>query len=251
MVTRKHALLTVAVAALVFVAGIHYRPLPAAQAGPAAPDDPEITLTVSGQGTVRLVPDLAHLSFGALTRATTAHEAQARNAQLMANVIQALRGAGIPEAQMRTGGFSLSPVWEHPEAKLRGGPATPQIVGYQVTNILHVHTTQLQQSGTLIDTAIRAGANTVQGIRFGVADTTAANLEALTRAHAHARAKADRLAAAAGLTVAGIRSMDESGSFSPMPPMMEFARMTADVATPILPGEQELTAHVTVKFILR
>jgi uncharacterized protein YggE len=248
MVSRKHALLTVAVAALVFVAGIHYRPLPAAQAAPA---DQEITVTVSGQGTVQLVPDLAHLSFGTLTRAATAHEAQARNAQLMANVIQALRGAGIPEAQMRTGGFSLSPVWEHPEAKLRGGPATPQIVGYQVTNTLHVRTTRLQQAGTLIDTAIRAGANTVEGIRFGVSDTTAANLEALTRAHANARAKADRLAAAAGLTVVGIRSMDESGSFSPMPPGgLEFAR-SMDVATPILPGEMELTAHVTVKFILR
>jgi len=246
MVSRKHALLTVAVAALVFVAGNYYRPLPVA-ARPA-PDDQEIILTVSGQGMVRLVPDVAHLSFGTLTRADTAHEAQARNAQLMANVIQALQQAGVPAAQMRTSSFSLSPVWEHPQANIRGGPATPRIVGYQVTNTLQVQA-RLQQAGTLIDTAVRAGANTVDGIWFGVSDATGANLEALTKAHADARAKADRLAAAADLTVVGIRSIDESGSFAPMPPGREFAR--TDAATPILPGEQELTAHVTVKFILR
>ncbi|MEW6522423.1 MAG: SIMPL domain-containing protein [Bacillota bacterium] len=244
MIIEKNVKIFLAVAALVVLVGAYYRPLPPAQ---ASPGEEETILTVSGQGIVTLVPDTAYLTFATLTRAITANEAQSENAQLMSSVIQALQRAGVSVAQMRTSGFSLSPVWEYPD----DGRGSPQLVGYQVRNTLNVRTTNLQLVGMYIDTAVRAGANAVDGIRFGMSDTSKASLEALEKAYAHAKEKADRLARAAGLTVVGIQSIDEGGSYYPSAGM-EFARMmAADATTPILPGESELSAQVTVKFILR
>jgi uncharacterized protein YggE len=248
---KKHLKLGLIALGLLVLAASYQQPGPTVA---AADDTFEGTvLTVTGQGKVALVPDTAYLTFGTVTQGTTAGEAQTANARLMEAVITALERAGVSKAFMSTSGFSLNPVWEHPRDKWlpSGEPAKPEIVGYQVRNSLSIRTHNLELLGHLIDVAVKAGANSVDGLRFGLKDPDRAGLDALEKAYQDARTRANTLARAAGMVVAGVKSIDVGGAYYPV--YDGSLRMMAEAApaTPVLPGETEVTASVTVRFILK
>lgn len=204
-------------------------------------------LTVSGQGLVSMQPDTAHIRFGTLTQADTARQAQQDNTAIMSKVLNALKQAGVTEEQMKTTDFALEPVWDYSKTGETG--QTPRLVAYRVTNTVQVRTQNLDSIGHLIDVATRSGANNVNRLWFSVAADDEARLEALEKAYQDAFAKAQRLTQAAGVDILGIQSIDEGGMYYPMP---EY-RSAADMAesTPILPGEQQIGANVTVKFFIQ
>ena len=207
-------------------------------------------LTVSGQGLVSVTPDTAHISFGTLTQADTAQQAQQANAALMSQVIIALKQVGLTEDQMETTGFSLEPVWDYSYTREKG--EAPRLVGYKVTNTLRIQTQRLAEVGRLIDVATRAGANTVNRLWYSVADNDEARLEALEQAYQDAFAKAERLTQAAGVSIVSIKSMDEGGMYYPMPEYRSSMDMVeSEFQTPIMPGEQEIRANVSVKFLIK
>ncbi len=220
---------------------------------PITPGD--TLLTVSAEGKSTRTPELAMFSAGVTSSGKTAGEALSANALSMNGVIGALKRAGIADRDIQTSNLSLSPVYAPPHRLPDGQyePAEQRIIGYQVTNTVSVRQRKLDQFGRVLDTLVAAGANQISGPAFMMDDAEAANDEARIDAMKKARARADLFARAAGLRVARIISISESGGGGYQPPVM-YARMAkADMAaapTPVAAGELQMNAGITVLFEL-
>ncbi|HHW91854.1 MAG TPA: SIMPL domain-containing protein [Firmicutes bacterium] len=205
------------------------------------------TITTYGEAQVSAAPDQANVTFGVDTEAATAQEALRANAAKMNQVLNALKGQGIPEAAIRTSGFSLYPNYEYVR---EGNWEARRLVGYRVSNSVRVETTDLENLGKLIDSTVTAGANVVSGISFSIRDTEKLEREALALAVKHARTKAEVLAGSAGGSITGIIAIEESGSagFEPLRLEKAAAADMAGAVTPIEPGQIQLTTRVQVTF---
>lgn len=193
-------------------------------------------ITVTGTGSVTTVPDRAAFSFGVHTQAATASGALATNGVAMRKVIAALKTAGVAEADIQTQQVSLQP---------RTSQDGATIVGYAADNSVSAQVKQIDAAGAVIDAAVGAGANTVSGPSLVRSDSTALYRQALKSAVADAKAKAEALAAAGGVTLGRVTAIVEGGSG---PPPLPFAADKA--ATPIEPGTQTISATVTVTYAL-
>jgi uncharacterized protein YggE len=115
---------------------------------------------------------------------------------------------------------------------------------------IEVRVDDLARVGELLELAIGAGGTSVQGVRFDLKERAKLERDALTRAVADARARADAVAAGAGSAIAGIVRIEEAGlsGGGPEPVMMRMAAapMAGDAAPPVAPGETVIRATVTL-----
>jgi uncharacterized protein len=204
------------------------------------------TLQVNAVGTVLRAPDRAVVQLAVETLAETAAEASTRNAATMEQVLAALRRAGVPDARIRTTRIELHPRYDHRRPE---GP--PLLVGYQAVNQVMVRLDELALVGRVVDAGVQAGANRVAGIQFEISDPEAAYHEALDEAIGRAAAEAARIAAALGEPL-GPALHVASGRTGPPTPMLRrgMAEFDMAAATPVQPGELEVTATVSITYRL-
>ena len=193
-------------------------------------------ITVTGDGTVDATPDQASFNFGVTTRGATAAEALSRNNSEARRIIDALKGAGIDAAKIQTTQVSL---W--PQTSSNGNTIT----GYQASNSVQV-TAGLGRSGALVDAAVRAGAHNVDGPSLDTADKSSLYAEALKKAIADAKLKAQAIADGAGLTLGTLVKVEEGGNAAPPVPL--YAADKAAASVPIEAGTQQIQASVTVTY---
>jgi uncharacterized protein len=208
----------------------------AAQEPRAAP-----VVVMSGEGLIQVPPDRAWVMVTAESRASSAREAQRRNAEAMTPVQEKLRAAGVPADAIRTVAYDLQQEWD-----VVNNRRVPR--GYLARNTIEVRVDGLDRIGELLETAVASGATSVGGIRFDLKDRVKLEREALRLAVADARGKADAAAGGAGRTIERIIRIEEQGI--PMRPPVPYAtlREAAQVADapPISPGQIELRAQVTL-----
>jgi uncharacterized protein YggE len=192
-------------------------------------------ITVSGTSVARSTPDQADMSFGVMTQGGTAGQALAANSTAMERVLVALRRAGIAAADLRTEHVSIQP---------RFSESGEEIVGYTAQNSVAVRVRDLAAVGTVIDAAVAAGANTVSGPALSRGDQSQLYRDALRAGVADARAKAEAIAAAAGVSLGRVVGVEEANAGeTPMP----YPAQASD-RVPIEPGTQEIRASVVVTF---
>ncbi len=209
-------------------------------------DETVRSINVSGVGRVKAAPDVADISLGVTIRDKGAGGASQQAAEAMDAVVAALLAMGIAEADIQTTSLSLNPVynWES---------ETPEITGWEANNMVNVTIRDIDSVGDVVDSATAAGANSINGISFRVEDPAEAEAAARGAAVADAQAKADQLAADAGVEIIGIVTISESGGQQPQPLYMdgEMAMgeaMDTMAKTPILPGEVELSVDVFIQY---
>jgi uncharacterized protein YggE len=204
-------------------------------------------LEVSAEGISTRVPDVALIQAGVITQAPTAVVAMAQNSKRMAAVLAALRGAGIAERDLQTSSISLSPQYRYENNQ------PPILTGYQASNQVSVRFRDVAQSGTILDTLVKQGANNISGPNLTVDKPEAALDEARVNAIAKARARATLYANAAGLRVDRILTISESGAMPAPVPMMAFRadKVMAQANTEVVAGEQQLSVTVSVRFLLK
>ena len=200
------------------------------------------TLTVTGMATVETVPDLATLSLGVTTMGPTAGAAMKANSDAVAAVIARLKTTGVADRDIQTSNLSLNPNWV-PNAS---GTAS-EIQGYMATNMVTIRIRALDTTGAVLDAAIADGANSLNGLYFGLQDPRPAEDEARTLAVADALARAALLAGAAGTTLGPILSITDGGAAPPLPGPMYRMEDTA-AAVPVEAGSLGITASVTMVF---
>jgi uncharacterized protein YggE len=213
----------------------------------AAQEQTPRRLVVTGTGEASARPDVAVISAGVVAQADTASAALAENTQAMNRVFEQLRAAGLPPEDLQTAQFAVTPLYESRQPDPQT-PQPPRIVGYQVSNQVSARVRDIDRLGATLDALVGAGANSIDGLVFDLADPKEVLGEARDAAVADALAKAKRYAAAAGVQLGAIISIEESGGYPPPRPMMRAEAMAADV--PIAPGQTELSASVTITFAL-
>lgn len=228
------------------VLGAVTAPARVVSAAPSAEGDPaEHTISVAGSGKVTVVPDMATIDLGVLVQRDKAKAAREAGATAMTDVIAALKAQGIDDRDIKTAWVSLNPVYDYQST-------TQRITGYQLQNTVTVTVRDLSKVSDVLDDSVIAGATTVNGISFDVADRTAAEAQARTAAMVDAKAKADTLASAAGVAITGVASISESVS-APIwyAPEMSAAGAAQDRAsTPVMPGSTDVTISVSVSYLI-
>ncbi len=210
----------------------------------AAFADASGTLTVTGTATVNAAPDQATLSLGVTTTGATAAVAMGANNDAASAVIARLIAAKVAERDMQTTGLSLNPNWV-----MNAAGTAQEIQGYTASSTLTVRIDALDAAGAILDAAIADGANTLNGLTFGLTDPRPLEDDARKAAVADALARAQVLAQAAGETLGPIVSITEgSGGQQPMPMLFKAA---ADSAVPLAAGEVGVSAEVTIVWQLK
>lgn len=217
-------------------------PLLLACAAPApAEEAPGRRIVVSGEGRAEAVPDRASFTAGVQAEARQAREAFAAVSTSMRAVLDALAAAGVAAEDLQTSELSLDPLWDDGD----GGQRQPQVRGYMASNLVTARVRDVAALGALIDAANAAGANRIVGVSFDLADPDARAAEARTEAVADARAKAEQLAAAAGVRLGPVVSISEQGGGGPMP---MFARAEAMADAPVAPGTVGVEVRVEIVY---
>ena len=204
------------------------------------------SINLSARGEVKVVPDQASLNFGVVTEAQTAQEAMALNARQMAQVMTALRRAGIAEKDIQTSGLNLSAQYDYQQNE------PPKLRGYQANNRVTVVVGDLAKVGTTADAVVAAGVNQIDGISFGLKNPKAAEDQARQLAVRALQDKANLYAQALGVRLGGLRNFSEGTSYSqPRPPIM-YARAAAPEmamdSTSVSAGEMSVSIDVSAVY---
>jgi uncharacterized protein len=205
------------------------------------------TIVVSGTGRVSVVPDIAEVRLGVAVTKPKVDAARAEAATTMEAILAALDAAGVARRDVRTTLLSIQPRFEYREGK------PPKLTGYELTNLVEATIRDLGKLGDVVDGALGAGATSMDGPTFRVADPAPAEREARQRAMADARSRAVVLADAGGLTIEGVSDIVEGGAMPPPRPFGKADRMmlAAEAATPVEAGALDVVVTVTVSYRAR
>lgn len=220
-------------------------------------------ISVTGNGTVTVTPDVAQLSVGVQARAATVAEARSIAARAQEAVLASLKANGIQDRDIKTQGLNIRPEYGSrplatpaPAAPTRP-PSTPipagepVIVAYVMTNTVSVRVRNLDSVSKVVDEAVAAGGDVVRlnGISFTVDEPERFAAEARELAVKDAHARAEALAKLAGVQLGKPRAINEYlGPNVGRGGAVAAAAPTADVATPISPGETEVTMQVSIVY---
>lgn len=208
-------------------------------------------ITVVGTGEASAKPDIAMTGLSVLRTAETAREALDAANAAMAEVVAAMKALGIEARDLQTSGFQINPQYRY-ENRADGTQLPPVLIGYEVRNTLQVRIRDIAAIGGILDKAVTLGVNQGGDISFGNDDPSALRTEAHKDAVADARATAETLAEAAGVSLGRVVSISTAEEVSPpMPAPMVRMAMAApemDKSVPIEAGENTVTATVRIVF---
>lgn len=213
----------------------------------AAPENVR-TLNVNGVGQAYLSPDIAYIYVGVHTEGASASGAVEENKTQTTSVIEALKDAGVADQDIRTTNFSIWPSQQYsPEGTVTG-------TVYMVDNSVYVVVRDLEGLGDLLDSAINAGANSINSVQFDVADKAEALKEARAKAVEDAKRQATELAEAAGISLGELQGI-EFYDASPYP-MFEGkggggGAVAEAAAVPIQPGQLTISATVRLTYAIQ
>ncbi len=199
-------------------------------------------ITVTGVGSVDVVPDIMRIGIGVSVLRDSVSTARSDAAALAGAVLASLQSSGIAKADIQSSRFSIHPEYRHTERRRI-------LDGYRVSSELDVTVRDPGWAGEVIDRAVAAGGSDVviDRIWFTVEDDRAALDEARARAWADVDHKATQLAELAGVTVGRPITISESPAPTPGPPPMRLAGM-AEAATPIEAGMTSVSVTLHVRF---
>ncbi len=237
----------------VLIAGLSVLAIALSACGPttivANPAPPQRMLNVTGTGTVTLTPDVAYINIGVHTEMDTAADAVSANNAQTQQVIAALTQTGVASKDIHTSNFSIYPNTQY-------DPQTNQKVKttYVVDNTVSVTVHDISKLGDLLDATVKAGANSINSIQFDVADKTEAIKEARDAAVKDARSQASELAAAAGVSLGNLQSVNFYDNI-PTPTTTVYGKGGGGgaeaAAVPIQSGQMTLTVTVSMTYEIK
>jgi len=205
------------------------------------------SITVPGEGSVQVAPDVVTVNLGVQTRNADVQQAVAENNRIATAIMDAARQVGVADADMQTAYFTVYPQSNYDQF----GTLTDQVT-YLVDNNLSVRLRDVGRLSELLQNAVDAGATNIYGVTFSIADTSAAENEARTEAMADAQARAALIAVDAGLTL-GEPITISTGVTLPQPIYYGAPAygMGGGGGPPVSTGTNTVTVNVTVSYAVR
>jgi len=212
---------------------------------PDAPPPPPV-LVVSGTAEVFVAPDQATVRLGIVRQSANAQAAQEQASAAAQEILNAIGKFGVPSSQIQTMRLVLSPVYAPRSPDSRDAP---RIVAYNATNTVSVRLENLSQVGPVIDAGLKAGANQLEGVQFGLRNDLPSRQQALKDAVEVARGKAMTMADALRVNLVEVLEASEGGVSIISERVEPFAARTALAAeTPVSPGQIQVNATVTIRY---
>lgn len=207
-----------------------------------------VTISVSGEGKVSAIPDIASLSFGVQTgRQQTAQIAMEKLNGAMNSVMEAVKKVGVEDKDIQTEYLNLSPAYDWTD---KG--QVPR--GFEASQSLRVKVRDLDKIADVLSAATNAGANQVGGVSFTIDDPEELQKEARKEAIEDAQKKAVILAEDLGVKLGKLKGFGE-GSYGVPTPMYDRAMeygIGGGAAAPVLPaGEQEIRTSITLTYEIK
>jgi len=196
------------------------------------------TVRASGTADVVVRPDQARIYVAVVTQATTAEEASQINATRTQAVIDAVRALIGNAGEIRTQSYSVSPVRE-------GNPS--RVTGYSVTNSLALIVNNLNITGRVLDAAVAAGANRIDGLSLGLREDEPLRVQALRAAGQVAKTRAEAIAGGLGLRLGQVVNASEAG-VSSIGSLVRAPSAGLAVTTPIEAGTLTVSATIAVEY---
>lgn len=209
---------------------------------------PVNSISVSGSGEASGTPDVAYINLGTDTIGADVGEAVEQANTDMAAIIAAIIETGVAAEDIQTLNFN---VWPEDRYGTDGQPTGERV--YHVNNALNVTVRDIAQVSAVIDAGLSAGADSVNGLSFGIDDTSALEQDARVAAVADARQRAEQLAAAFGVSVGEPIIISEvTNSYNPpIPYAMDAVAMGGGAGGPqITPGQLQVNVQINVTFAL-
>lgn len=203
------------------------------------------TITISGEGKVTAVPDIAVVMLGTQTEKRSVSDAQRENTRIMNALHERISGLGIAKDDIATSQYSVYPQYDWNDGR-------QTLRSYQVAQQVTVKIRDFEKISPVLALIGELGLNQVGGLNFSIDDPERFRQEARIKALAQAKAKAEALAKAAGVGLGRIITFSESGGGVP-PPYPVFALKEAGgdaamAAPEVAPGSQEVAISVTVTY---
>lgn len=204
------------------------------------------SIKVTGHAVVTAAPDVAYITLGVETKSNSAASSSEENAAAVANVIAKLKEFGLTDSEITTSNYNI---YSYQDYDRITDPQT-YVTVYYVRNQLNIKTNRLSEVGKIIDLAIRAGANQVQGIKFDLEDKSELQLLALKNATKQAAAKAKAIAEAANVEIASLINVTEEYEYyAPYTEVNMFRSAAAGITdTQINPSDVEVTARIVAEY---
>lgn len=203
------------------------------------------TFSLSAYGETRVAPDMATITLGVQTDAPTAGDALKANGARMNQVLAALKKAGIAERDVQTSNLNLNAQYAYEQNQ------PPKLTGYQASNQVTITVRDLTKLGATVDATVGAGANTVNGISFGLVNPKAAEDAARLEAVKALQAKAELYGRATGYKAVRLVNLSEGGGYTPPSapvPMMAYAKREMSDATSVSAGELKVRVDVNAVY---
>lgn len=252
----KNALAVVAVLFLVVIAGsaISYVRTYDRQAQPGN----FRSFSVTGEGKVVAVPDVAQFTFTVITEGgNDVASLQEQNAEKTNAAIAYLKGEGVEDEDVKTQNYNVQPRYQYSSCREGGICPPPEIVGYSINQSVQVKVREFTRAGELLSGVVKAGANSVSQLNFTIDDPTSLESDARALAIMQAKEKAEAIAEAGDFKVGRILSI---GEYNDGPQPMPYAYGLGaggyaedSVAKNVVaePGSQEVNVNVTVTYEIR
>jgi len=211
---------------------------------PAAAQEQRIrTLSVTGRGVETIPTTQTQVRLGVEVQGKTAAQVQQEAARRSSAVLELLRSRQVEK--LETAGITLNPIYNYDNNQQR-------LTGYTATNTVSFRI-NTASAGTLLDDAVNAGATRIDGVSFVAADSAieSARKQALRKATQDAQAQADAVFSALNLKRGEILGIQVNGAIAPPPMYRQVAgarAAAADATTPVVGGEQQVEASVTLQF---
>ena len=206
-------------------------------------------ITVVGIGKVTGKPDVARVTVGIETQASSLQQAVDDNKAKMNNLLATLKQLGLADKDIRTSNYSI--YTERTSAPLPGAEVTADQMIYHVTNQVDVTVRDVSQIGEVLDKAVAAGANNIYGVNFSVADTAQLEADARTKAVADAKARAAELAQLNGVQLGEVLAVSEVIDSPTYPMYRDAIGLGGGGGTPVQPGELEMSKSIQITYAVK
>ena len=216
------------------------------------------SFSVSGEGKVTAVPDVAEFNFSVITEGgKDLGQLQKQNVEKVNMAIAFAKSKGVDEKDIKTQSYQVEPRYQYFSCPREGGPCPPpEIVGYTVRQNVQVKVRDFNKVGELLGGAVQNGANSVSGLAFTIDDPFKVQNDARAEAIRKAKEKAEAIATAGGFRLGRLLSIEEQEGGVPRPYPLYLKESAvglggADIAPTIEPGSEEVMVTVSLRYEIK
>jgi len=209
-------------------------------------------ITVSAEGEVIVVPDIAKLSFSVVSEGQNSDTIQKENNEKVSQAITFVKGEGVDDKDIKTAHYNISPRYNY---NYKSETGEPQIIGYRMTQTVSVTVRDLEAVAGILGGLPELGINQIQGVSFDIDDPDSALNDAREEAFDKARDKAEIMAKQNGTSIKRVVTFSEGNGGYPIPYYAKAESFDSGVVAAQAPtieaGSQEVTVNVSVTYELR